>query len=151
MAGHPPRLDRSVLQGLRQTVKAMRRGPRRAVPIAQLLELAAAAPVGAGITIDFEASRDLGHELIVVRVPTPDDATATDPRLATLSRREREVAELIAAGLSNKHIADRLFIAGSTVKDHVHNILQKTGLPNRAAVAAASRAPVRIVIARGRR
>lgn len=124
----------------------MRRGPRRSLPILQLVELAAAAPAGAGITIDFEASRDLGHEMIVVRVPTPDEGSVTDARLATLSRREREVAELIAEGLTNKHIADRLFIAGSTVKDHVHHIFQKTGLPNRAAVAAVAatpRAPVR--------
>jgi non-specific serine/threonine protein kinase len=77
-------------------------------------------------------------------VPTPCDTTVTDPHLATLSRREREVAELIAAGLSNKQIADRLFIARSTVKDHVHHILQKTALPNRTAVAAAWRAPVPI-------
>ena len=120
----------------------MRRGPRRSLPLPQLLALAAAAPAGAGITIDFEASRELGHEMIVVRLQTLSDGTTSDPRLASLSPREREVAQLIAAGLSNKHIASRLFIAGSTVKDHVHHILQKTGLPNRAAVAAACRAPV---------
>ncbi len=42
-----------------------------------------------------------------------------------ISRREFEVLELIAAGLSNQDIADRLFVSTSTVKTHVSNILAK--------------------------
>lgn len=42
-----------------------------------------------------------------------------------LTKREREVKELIAAGLGNKEIAQRLNIATNTVKSHVHNILGK--------------------------
>jgi DNA-binding NarL/FixJ family response regulator len=141
MAARSPQLDRTALQRLRTTVKAMRSGPRRSLPVAHLLQLAATAPAGAGITIDFDASRDLGHELIVVRLAPADAACGTDPRLEALSRREREVAGLIATGLSNKDIAARLSIASSTVKDHVHHILQKTGFRNRAAVAGACRRP----------
>jgi DNA-binding NarL/FixJ family response regulator len=37
---------------------------------------------------------------------------------------------------SNKQIATCLFLALATVKNHVHHILQKTGLPNRAAIAS---------------
>ena len=139
--GHLPELDRGALQRIRQAVKALRRGERRSLPMRQIVDLAGNAPIGAGITIDFEASRDLGNELIVVRVPEARHDSGGAPTLANLSRREQEVAVLIAAGLSNKLIADRLFIATSTVKDHVHHILQKTGLSNRAAVAAAGRAP----------
>lgn len=139
MSEHSPPLDRQALATLRETVKAMRQGQGRSVPLSQLLDLASAAPLGAGITIDFEASQDLGHELIVVRMPPPPDPSPpnaqADIRLATLSRRELEVAELIAAGLTNQQIATRLFIAESTVKDHVHKIFQKSGLPNRTAVA----------------
>lgn len=109
----------------------------------QIVDLAGHAPIGAGITIDFEASQELGNELIVVRVPEQRHDWAVTPGLANLSRREQEVATLITAGLSNKLIADRLSIATSTVKDHVHHILQKTGFPNRAAIAAACRAPER--------
>lgn len=109
------------------------------MPIRQILDLAANVPIDAGITIDFEASRDLGNEMIVVRVPEPRRSSGAALRLASLSRREQEVATLIAGGLSNKLIADRLCIATSTAKDHVHHILQKTGLPNRAAIAAACR------------
>jgi DNA-binding CsgD family transcriptional regulator len=142
VGGHLPQLDRNALRRLRETVKAMRGAPRHSLPMRRLLEFAATAPVGAGITIDFEASQELGDALIVVRVPTPPDGQAADPRLALLSRRERDVANLIAIGLSNKQIADRLCIATSTVKDHVHHIFQKTGLANRATIAAACRGPL---------
>jgi len=42
-----------------------------------------------------------------------------------ISKREFEVLELIAAGLSNQEIADRLFVSNSTVKTHVSNVLAK--------------------------
>ena len=50
---------------------------------------------------------------------------------ADLTPREREVLELIAAGLSNQEIADRLVIELGTVKNHVHSILQKLNVSNR--------------------
>ena len=140
MAGHLPQLDRSALQQLRQVVKSMRSASKRSLPLSGLVTLAASRPPGTAITIDFEASRDLGHELIVVRVPAPL-IPEPDRRLAPLSPREREIAGLVARGFRNKEIAARLSIASSTVKDHVHHILQKTGLRNRAAVAAACRPP----------
>ncbi len=60
-----------------------------------------------------------------------------DPRAdARLTRREREVIELIAAGLSNKEIADRLHLTSHTVKSHVHTVLEKLGLRTRLEVAA---------------
>lgn len=48
-----------------------------------------------------------------------------------LTRREREIVILIDAGLSNKEIATRLHIELSTVKNHVHNILDKLQLHSR--------------------
>jgi pimeloyl-ACP methyl ester carboxylesterase/DNA-binding CsgD family transcriptional regulator len=56
--------------------------------------------------------------------------------LEALSAREREVLDLVAAGLSNAVIADRLALSGHTVKRHVANILLKLDLPTRAAAAA---------------
>ncbi len=53
-----------------------------------------------------------------------------------LSAREREVLALIADGLSNAAIADRLRLSDHTVKRHVANILLKLDLPTRAAAAA---------------
>lgn len=48
-----------------------------------------------------------------------------------LTRREREIIESIEKGLSNKEIATRLHIEVSTVKNHVHNILEKLQLQDR--------------------
>ena len=52
-----------------------------------------------------------------------------------LSLREREVAELVAMGLSNKEIAARLHLSVRTVESHVRHALTKTGLVNRTQLA----------------
>jgi DNA-binding CsgD family transcriptional regulator len=54
----------------------------------------------------------------------------TDP----LTRRELEIAALIAEGLPNRQIADRLVISERTAQNHVQHILTKLGLPNRGQV-----------------
>jgi two-component system, NarL family, nitrate/nitrite response regulator NarL len=66
--------------------------------------------------------------------------------VATLTRREREVADLLEAGLSNKQIGQELCIELPTVKNHVHNVLDKLHVERRADVAALVRAarPARI-------
>lgn len=48
-----------------------------------------------------------------------------------LSRREQEVVGLLNHGLSNREIAERLFVSLATVKTHVHNIYEKTGVKSR--------------------
>jgi DNA-binding NarL/FixJ family response regulator len=53
-----------------------------------------------------------------------------------LTPREREIAGLLADGLSNREIGRRLFIEVSTVKNHVHNILEKLRLSGRADAAS---------------
>jgi DNA-binding NarL/FixJ family response regulator len=54
---------------------------------------------------------------------------------ARLTQREREVVELIAAGLSNEEIAERLVLAHGTVRNHISAILAKTGLEHRTQIA----------------
>jgi DNA-binding CsgD family transcriptional regulator len=62
---------------------------------------------------------------------------AASPRYpAGLSQREVEVLRLIAAGKSNREIAEELFISPNTVANHVRNILTKTDTANRAEAAA---------------
>lgn len=61
------------------------------------------------------------------------------PNAGVLSRREVEVAVLLEQGLSNQEISRQLCIALATVKNHVHNILDKLGLQGRAAAAAWAR------------
>ncbi|SDL21929.1 two component transcriptional regulator, LuxR family [Glycomyces sambucus] len=55
---------------------------------------------------------------------------------AALSDREREVARLVAHGLTNAEIGAELFISAGTVKNHLANIRGKIGVPNRVGVAA---------------
>ncbi|MEU0743992.1 response regulator transcription factor [Streptomyces sp. NPDC006134] len=58
-------------------------------------------------------------------------ASAPDPRLATLTDREREILTVIGQGWTNTEIAERLHLAESTVKTHVGRILAKTGARDR--------------------
>ncbi|MGW2740993.1 ATP-binding protein [Streptomyces sp. NPDC001450] len=62
--------------------------------------------------------------------------SAEDAAWAPLTAREREVAELVAQGLSNKAIAAKLVISRRTAEGHVVRILSKLGLTSRAQIAA---------------
>lgn len=53
-----------------------------------------------------------------------------------VTSRERDVLELLAEGLTNRQIAQRLEVSEHTVHRHVTNILRKLDLPSRAAAAA---------------
>lgn len=58
------------------------------------------------------------------------------PHAIELTKREREVVDLISEGMSNKEIAQQLHIATFTVKSHVHNVLEKLELSTRLQIAA---------------
>jgi DNA-binding NarL/FixJ family response regulator len=56
--------------------------------------------------------------------------------LAELSSREREVAELVAEGKTNREVAGALFLSEKTVGSHLARIYDKLGVHSRAALAA---------------
>lgn len=66
----------------------------------------------------------------------PAATPLNDPPEIRLTRREAQVAELVAEGLANQQIADRLVIARRTAEGHVERILSKLGFNNRSQIAA---------------
>ena len=72
-------------------------------------------------------ANEFGGEADPASLPPPGDGTLTD--------REHEVLRLVAAGLTNREIADRLSISENTVKFHMRGILDKLHLRNRTEVA----------------
>jgi two-component system, NarL family, nitrate/nitrite response regulator NarL len=74
--------------------------------------------------------------LLFKRVAALFDAVQGPPARAALTRREREIVELVNAGLSNKEIALSLKIGSATVKNHVHSILEKLNVTRRGEAAA---------------
>ena len=76
--------------------------------------------------------------MLLRRVRALADGSGRDAQSA-LTRREHDILALIRDGLSNKEIARELQIALPTVKNHVHNVLEKLGVATRAATAALPR------------
>ncbi len=68
-----------------------------------------------------------------------DHPTDRRPSQWGLTRRERQLVPLIGQGLSNKEIASQLSLSEQTVKNHIHRMLQKVGVPDRLSVFEACR------------
>ena len=66
----------------------------------------------------------------------PPEQPSVGRQVAALTRREKEVAALVARGLTNRQVASELFISERTVDHHVAKILKKLSLASRARVAS---------------
>jgi len=78
-------------------------------------------------TLDPQASQQIMARL-------RDRMTAVDP-MAMLSEQEKRVLDLIGEGLTNRQIAERMFLAEKTVKNYVSSLLSKLGLERRTQAA----------------
>ena len=83
--------------------------------------------------IEYALSED---DSSTIATRTPEHTSSATARTLALTRREREVAELIARGLTNRRIAEELFVSERTVDHHVSNILKKFKLSSREQVAS---------------
>ena len=61
---------------------------------------------------------------------------APDDNLALLTEQERRILDLIAEGLTNRQIGERMFLAEKTIKNYVSNVLMKLGMSRRSEAAA---------------
>lgn len=106
---------------------------QRGVGFVPLMNLARQVPQATSITVDFTKSRQCAAPLVIVAVRSdePDEFPSDG-----LTPREKDVARLLATGLSNKLIARRLGLTLGTVKSYVHRILEKTGTRSRASFAS---------------
>ena len=75
-----------------------------------------------------------------IRASPPGAARATtdtsEEVLAALTKRERQIAELVSAGLPNKEVGRQLNLTAGTIKVHLHNIFSKLTINNRTALTA---------------
>lgn len=126
--GHEEPLSADDIDAVRAAATEIAKQDGRGLPRRALLDLAGR-PFGVSILRPEENGAP------VVAVVQGRASAAPDPFVA-LTSRERDVAALVARGLTNKRIAAVLGISVATVKDHVHRILAKSGLETRAGVAA---------------
>jgi non-specific serine/threonine protein kinase len=92
-------------------------------------------------TEDYRQAEDRGRALSMAEAvsyalgqSTASSTTKPDRSHSALTRRETQVAELVAEGLSNREIAQKLVIAPRTADSHVEHILGKLGFTSRAQV-----------------
>jgi DNA-binding NarL/FixJ family response regulator len=74
-------------------------------------------------------------DALLSRIPAPSPRRAAKQAYDGLTAREREVATLIARGLSNRALADALVLSERTIAKHVENILSKLGVASRTQIA----------------
>jgi DNA-binding CsgD family transcriptional regulator len=86
------------------------------------------------ICVPLDATPTLAHaDALAARLDARQSAPPSYP--AGLSAREVEVLRLVAAGLSNPQVGERLFLSRRTVEQHLRSIFNKTGVPSRVAAA----------------
>ena len=92
----------------------------RDIPLEFYIGLVAVMFTGLGIWVGLRLTRPK-----VIELSGPFTLNESNLQKLGISKREYEVLELMAAGLSNQEIAEKLFVSISTIKTHVSNVLAK--------------------------
>ena len=128
---------RDVLGDIRAPALVIHRRDDKAIPFELGRDLAARIPGARLIALEGEIHLPwLGDRDSVLAALGAHDAPPAEPVDGPLSAREQEVLRLIADGLSDADIAERLIVSPHTVHRHVANIRTKLRQPSRAAAAA---------------
>jgi DNA-binding CsgD family transcriptional regulator len=118
-------------------VEALLTGGDRRVAAVRLAEAhGTAVALGAGPLRDDVEALARRARISPLRAPAP----ATETVLGLLTRREEDVLELLADGLTNREIAARLFISEKTVGTHIGHVYDKLGVHSRVEAAGRARA-----------
>ncbi len=117
-------LDEYVIEGLRAGASGFM---LKDAPAEQLVEGIRVVAAGEALLAPSVTRRLLDRFVAGLPAPRPGGSG----RVASLSERELEVLRLMARGLSNAEIADKLFVSETTVKTHVSRVLMKLGLRDR--------------------
>ncbi|HYC82602.1 MAG TPA: helix-turn-helix transcriptional regulator, partial [Solirubrobacterales bacterium] len=117
--------------------RALLAGGEREAAVAALQGVAATAAAAKAVALEEEAARELRRAGSRVSAQTRRAAASGESGegLAALTQREREVAELVAAGGSNKEVAAQLFLSEKTVEHHLSRIYAKLEVRSRVELA----------------
>ena len=91
---------------------------------------------GKNVALEQAVEYALSEEEHVAPTLSAPEQPSVDTQPSNLTRREREVARLVVRGLTNRQIAEGLFVSERTVDHHVSNILKKLNLSSREQVAS---------------
>jgi len=124
------------------------RSQRRARRDGDTVRLSFLTSVGTTVVVTFERYRgrftDRDVAVLLMVQPVVAALVRGRARLGTgdlLSGSERRVLELVAAGASNRDVAERLYVSVATVRKHLEHAYRKLGVTNRTAAVAALREP----------
>jgi len=136
---------RDALPAMSVPTLVVHRDRDRAIPVRAGREVAGLVPGARFVSVPGDAhlpwhgdvADSVGAVASFLGVPQPSREAPADA-VGELSAREREVLHLVAEGLSDADIAERLVLSPHTIHRHVANIRRKLGLPSRSAAAAAA-------------
>lgn len=92
-----------------------------------------------GAPIDPFIAREILKQISEAEEPEQEQAAAESPEQSILTSREREILDLVAQGLSNREIAEQLFVSRYTVESHIKHIYRKLAVTKRTKAVSTAR------------